>query len=43
MYTIGEYIRLKKMEAIARKVKESQPIVKTVIKAKNIKLKIHDN
>ena len=34
---------VKQLEAIAIRAREMRPIVKTVIKTKNIKLKIHDN
>ena len=45
MYTVGEYIRLKEMEANARKVKESQPISQTrkVYNETKIKLPLHED
>jgi hypothetical protein len=43
MYTRSEYIALKKMEAIAKKAKDLQPIRKSVLKEINETLKIHEN
>ena len=34
---------VKQLQAVAKRAAEMKPIEKTVIKTKNIKLKIHDN
>ena len=43
MYTISEYIEIKRLETIAKIAKDRKPISKSVYEETNDKLKIHDN
>lgn len=43
MYTRDDYIALKRLQAIAKKAKDLQPIRKSVLKEINAKLPINEN
>ena len=43
VYTISEYIEIKRLETLAKIAKDRKPIRQSVYEETNDKLKIHDN
>ena len=43
VYTVNEFLEIKRLETIAKIAKDRKPIRKSVYEETNDKLKIHDN